>query len=177
MNHELRSLFLAFVALIALTVVSLSIMTAVGVDKTQIGSMFVTIMGFATLIMFHWRTTSQAASKVEEVKRAAVESASVVAMNVEQVKQTVAASTAAADHKLDLITKTTNDTHTLVNNNMGVQLRLNADLSRWKADQSGDPQAIEAAVIARKAYDDHMLKQSNVDMQAHIDASKEAQPG
>ena len=57
--------------------------------------------------------------------------------------------------------------HILVNNNMMVQLRLNAELSRWKADHSkNDPDCeeyIRAAEAAERALKEHIERQLEVD--------------
>lgn len=53
--------------------------------------------------------------------------------------------------------------HTLVNSAMGVQLRINADLSRWKADRTGNPEHAKDAEKAEKLYLEHEESQAKVD--------------
>lgn len=90
--------------------------------------------------------------------------AKIAAIKVEDVRNTLVVTTDITTEKLDKLAKVTDDVHTLVNSNMGVQLRLNAELSRWKADNSkGDKLAEDAAIEAEKAYRDHMAKQHEVD--------------
>lgn len=53
--------------------------------------------------------------------------------------------------------------HTLVNSATGVQLKLNAELSRWKAVQTNDPDHSIAADKAERLYLEHEEKQAKVD--------------
>lgn len=55
--------------------------------------------------------------------------------------------------------------HTLVNSATGVQLRLNAELSRWKAVQTNDPDHMKAADKAEQLYLEHEERQAKVDRQ------------
>lgn len=54
-------------------------------------------------------------------------------------------------------------THTLVNSNMGVQLKLNAYNSQIVAELRKNPEDIEAATLAKKMLLDHERKQTKVD--------------
>jgi hypothetical protein len=73
----------------------------------------------------------------------------------------------ATAHQIAVVSDVTKDVHTLVNSNMGVQLKLNAELSRWKANQmKGGPGAADAeraAVEAEFIYQSHVAKQHAVD--------------
>lgn len=53
--------------------------------------------------------------------------------------------------------------HKLVNSAMGVQLGINADLARWKADRTGNPEHVKAADKADKLYFEHEESQARVD--------------
>jgi hypothetical protein len=53
--------------------------------------------------------------------------------------------------------------HTLVNSNMGAQLKLVMELSEFKASVSPTPENMEAAKLARTAYESHQTKQALVD--------------
>jgi len=53
--------------------------------------------------------------------------------------------------------------HTLVNSNMGAQLKLVMELSEFKASVMPTPENIEAAKLARAAYESHQMKQALVD--------------
>ena len=64
---------------------------------------------------------------------------------------------------LALIKSTGEKVHTLVNSQMGAQLLLVRNLSEDKAISDPTPVNIEAARIARTAYEDHQRKQSIVD--------------
>lgn len=65
--------------------------------------------------------------------------------------------------KLNRIGKVAEQTHILVNSRMGVQLRYVADLSAWKAKQTGDPADQLAADQAQKLLAEHEGKQAQVD--------------
>lgn len=95
------------------------------------------ILGFGALIatsLFGVLNTKRTEQKVEKL-----------AANVDSVKSTGEA------------------VHTLTNSNMGVQLKLNAELSRWKAVETGHPVDITAAEEAERMYADHQRKQGIVD--------------
>lgn len=64
--------------------------------------------------------------------------------------------------------KLAEDTHTLVNSNMGVQLKLGMDLSEFKASTTGRPEDIQAAKLARHKYEEHVKKQAIVDSGAQF---------
>ena len=63
----------------------------------------------------------------------------------------------------ETLERVTNDTHTLVNSNMGVQLKITALTSARVAQLTGHPDDIAAAEIAKFAYDEHVKKQAMVD--------------
>jgi hypothetical protein len=65
--------------------------------------------------------------------------------------------------KLDRISETGEKTHTLVNSNMGAQLKLNATVTHRLAMLTGDPVDEEAAVLSKKMLDEHEAKQAVVD--------------
>lgn len=64
---------------------------------------------------------------------------------------------------LKTIEKVGKDTHTLVNSNMGIQLKLGMDLSEFKAITTKLPEDIAAANLARSMYQEHVKKQNVVD--------------
>jgi len=84
---------------------------------------------------------------------------------VSQVASDLEHSTTATDKKLDALAIVAEATHTLVNSNMAVQLKLTAELSRWKADQTNDPEHILAAEHAERLLKEHEHKQALVDSQ------------
>ena len=73
------------------------------------------------------------------------------------------ATTSSTTARLQSLSKTTGDTHTLVNSNMGVQLHLNAAVSRRLASLTGDPDDAAAAILAEQLYHEHQAKQKVVD--------------
>lgn len=68
-----------------------------------------------------------------------------------------------AGRKLNAIAKTGEATHSLVNSNFGIQLKLTSVVSRRLADLTNAPADIEAADLAKRAYDAHMAQQAIVD--------------
>jgi hypothetical protein len=96
-----------------------------------------------------------AATKIKEVAAAAVE-----------VKETLAATNQSFGTKLESIAKTADDTHTLVNANMGAALNVNRISTRRLADITKDAADIEAADKAEELYLAHERKQATVDAAA-----------
>lgn len=92
------------------------------------------------------------------------------AEKVAEVASDLKASSSDSNTKLDGLiaqsadqTKVMDATHTLVNNAMAAQLRLNKAVTRRLANMTGDPIDIEAADVAEIAYDEHQKKQQVVD--------------
>lgn len=81
----------------------------------------------------------------------------------EQVKTTLAVNEAKSDRKLAKIEATGEKTHTLVNSNMGAQLKLNAVATRRLADLTKDQDDINAANLAAKMLKEHEGRQAVVD--------------
>lgn len=65
--------------------------------------------------------------------------------------------------KMAQLSKVAGKTHTLVNSNMGIQLKLNAGNSQIVAELRGRPEDIEAAKLAEKMLTEHEGKQAQVD--------------
>lgn len=82
---------------------------------------------------------------------------------VDEVKTTLEVATKKADDKTDAMADVLNDVHTLTNSSMGLALESNANLARWKADQTHDPTDETAARKAEKALLEHKSKQKTVD--------------
>ena len=80
-----------------------------------------------------------------------------------QVKARLETVTTDTAKHLDVIEKTGEKTHTLVNSNMGVQLRMHADLTQRMAEKTKEPEDIAAALQAKKLWDEHQGKQATVD--------------
>jgi hypothetical protein len=89
----------------------------------------------------------------------------------EEVKTTLKATNAEVGDKLDGIAKVGEATHVLVNNNMAIQLRLNAVLARRLADAPGATPADRAAAdAADRLLAEHLAKQDRVDATALTNA-------
>jgi acyl-CoA reductase-like NAD-dependent aldehyde dehydrogenase len=108
----------------------------------------------------------QAKADAEKAQNAAA-SAALEALKaktqVAEVAQTLSDTHSATSDKLDDLAKVTDTIHTLTNNAMGVQLRLNADLSRWKANETKDPADVRAADLAAMLLNEHNAKQATAD--------------
>lgn len=68
-----------------------------------------------------------------------------------------------SETKLREVQQLGEETHELVNSGSLVQLKLNAELSHWKAKQTGDPEDIRAAETADKLVAEHIEKQKRAD--------------
>lgn len=119
----------------------------------------ITIIGFCGVVvtglfthLSTLNTAEQTREQVADVKTALVE---------KDEKQGV---------QLDGISKMGERNHVLLNNNMSIQLKSNAELSRWKANQTKDPRDIKAADEAEQLYHEHQGKQMKLDAQDAKDA-------
>jgi hypothetical protein len=111
------------------------------------------------------RKTRKDARETRAEAARASEAATEAASRVEEVKTTLQTNTTATDVKLQSIAATGEKTHTLVNSNMGVQLKLNAVLSRRLADMTKAPLDISVADQAERLLREHEGKQASVDAQ------------
>lgn len=75
-----------------------------------------------------------------------------------------------AGRKLNAIAKTGEQVHTLVNSNMGTQLKLNAISLRRLATITNDPVDVDAAMLAEKLLKEHDAKQAAVDAKKVVDS-------
>ncbi len=126
------------------------------------------ILGFCGMIatqLFSMLQQARAAKKVEEATVAVQHKVEEVAVKAEEVKASLKQTTADKNARLDAIEKTGLATHTLVNNNMGLQLKLTEIATKELADVTGKPEHIRAAAEASRLYKDHMTKQAVVDKQ------------
>jgi hypothetical protein len=94
----------------------------------------------------------RAATAAEAARTTAVD----VARRVKTVKETLEASTANTDKKLDVI-------HTLVNSKLGLALTAVADLKRREANRTRDPDDVHSAELAELALSEHTAAQKSVD--------------
>ena len=65
--------------------------------------------------------------------------------------------------KINRIERVGIDTHTLVNNNMRIQLKLNMELARRMAKVSETEEDMKIADTAEEVYEEHLRKQAIVD--------------
>jgi len=85
------------------------------------------------------------------------------AVATEEVKQTLATNTAATTDKLQTLTVQGDAIHTLVNSNMGAQLKVAAVALRRIATMTKDPGDVGIALEAERLFADHVAKQAVVD--------------
>lgn len=90
-------------------------------------------------------------------------SANKAADKAEQVKVDLKESNAQTDDKLNAIALVADKTHTLVNSNMGAQLRISAVALRRVADITKHPDDDAAANLAENVLKEHEAKQAVVD--------------
>lgn len=134
-------------------------------DIVQICTAFFSLVGVVVLAYLGYLGTKiktgqatvaagqeKAAGKVEEA-----------AAKVATVKTDLARTNEETSRKLDDLARVSADTHTLVNNNMGVQLRLNAAVTRRLADKTGDSEDVKAAELSARMLKEHEDKQRVVD--------------
>jgi len=112
----------------------------------------------------------QAAKDAKEAAAAAVLQTSAVAKAAEGVRTELQIQGTSAKTQMDEIAKVGVDTqrvgidtHTLVNNNMGVQLKLAAGYARRLANITKAAEDEQAAAIAELALAEHLKKQAVVD--------------
>lgn len=93
----------------------------------------------------------------------AAEDAAHAAEKVEGVRLNLEGNQRQVTGQLESIEQTGKDTHTLVNNKMAIQLKINADKSRRLAEITKDPADILEALEAERMLDEHLGRQGNVD--------------
>lgn len=87
----------------------------------------------------------------------------VAAVKTEEVKEILAQTTAVTEDKLTDLQQVSKDTHTLVNSNMGLQLRLHAMVTKRLAAITGNEADEAAAELAEHMLLEHEAKQAKVD--------------
>ena len=101
------------------------------------------------------RTKQAVEDNTKEARKAAEQAAG----KVEAVKNTLDETTLSTDKKL-------NDIHTLVNSNMGVQLKIAATALKRIASMTSHPDDIAASNLANTKLAEHESKQNEVDQAA-----------
>lgn len=130
-----------------------------------IGAVFLGITQIVGMVLAYYRERDKVerdkvvAAKVEEVKAEATKAA----VKVVEVKADLRAVATRQDQKLTSIQEVGNANHALLNSGHEAQLKLGAELSRWKADHEGSEENLIAADKAEKLYQDHVAKQAKVD--------------
>lgn len=82
---------------------------------------------------------------------------------ITKLNMTIKIATTSVDGKLNNLETLGKTTHVLVNSNFGVQLKLNAMLSRELANVTLKKVHEDAAVVSEEAYNRHQVGQSIVD--------------
>jgi hypothetical protein len=153
------------------------------ITDTVITGSITAVLGFMTTIFTGVMTyymaklnikQAAAAVKVEEAASLAKKvdaKVDVVAVKAEEAKKTLEVNTAEVGDKLNGLQtvaleskKIAVDTHTLVNSNFGVQLKLNRDLShRIASSPDATEEDKKIADLAETVYQEHLRKQAVVD--------------
>lgn len=121
------------------------------------------------LLLAHQITRARSKEKKEdwarqdEVAKRAAESSKAAQVAAAEVKTTLAENEVRSRATLKEIVDTGEKTHTLVNSNMGVQLKLNAAVTKRLAGITKDPDDISAAHLASVMLAEHEKKQATVD--------------
>lgn len=95
--------------------------------------------------------------------RAAAKSAKLAVDAADAVRKALDTATKATDTKLQAITETGDKVHTLVNANMGIQLKISAVALGRVAELTKHPKDIAAWETAKTALAEHERKQASVD--------------
>jgi hypothetical protein len=119
------------------------------------------IGGCVTVVLAWLQLRTQVIMK--NTAKSAVATGKEAASKADDVKQDLKKTTGAIREQLTELGVVSRDTHTLVNNNMAIQLRLNASLSRRLADMTGKQEDKDAAEQADRLYREHEAKQTVVD--------------
>lgn len=130
------------------------------------------IAGIVTIVLA-WigrQTKVAVESTAKEVKSAVQVASSKAVVAANEARAVVMENTATQNEKLEEIhkvateaKKTGEDVHTLVNSNMGTQLRISMVALRRVAELTNHPDDKAAAELAEKSYHDHQNKQTIVD--------------
>lgn len=102
----------------------------------------------------------------QRTKDAVVKTGKEAAGKAEEVKTTLEATTTKQAETLEGMAKVGEATHVLVNNNMAIQLKLNAVLARRLAETTKAASDLAAAVTAERLLAEHEAKQTVVDSHA-----------
>ncbi len=125
------------------------------------------ILGTVYLQILALRKAKETAEQAKRTGLLAQTAAAAAAGEAREVKDALAGTNADTSDKLDGIAKVAKDTHTLVNSNMAVQLKLNAAVTRRLANLTkGTPEGEadqKAAELAEKLSNDHESKQRTID--------------
>jgi hypothetical protein len=137
--------------------------TQIPIGITSLATFIIAWTGFRTM----QRSQAAAADKADGAAKAA-------AVLVAEVKTTLVTTDSHVSSKLDKIQQIADDTHVLVNNAMGQQLRMHAQKARQVADLTKDPLDIADANLAEEALSVHLKKQARVDhaVQARVEADE-----
>lgn len=116
---------------------------------------------YVSLAALIWAATAYiqerlASAREQRLREEAKAAAKKVAETAEEVKRVLAINSTITDDKLATI-------HTLVNSSMGAALKMNAELSRWKATAEPSTENLAAAELAEQVYREHQGKQKTVD--------------
>ena len=104
----------------------------------------------------------RAITATEDASKAATKVKETLEQNTAEVAQIASDRADVVNDKLEAIVKTGDITHRLVNSQMETQLRMVAELSRSKANNTKDKADLRAAEIAEKALAEHIKGQSQL---------------
>ncbi len=138
-------------------------------DRVQIITAYIGLIGLVFQgVMAYLMARLKAEQMTRSRQAAAAEEGA--AIQVKKVARSLRKESASAEQRFDDLAKVGRATHTLVNSNMEIELKKNAELSRWKSDRTGALEDIRAAEVAEEKYAAHMVKQAAVDARTAVDA-------
>jgi hypothetical protein len=145
-------------------------LTQIPIAITSLATFIIAWTGFKNM----QKTQAVAADKADSAAKAADGAAKAAAVLVAEVKTNLATTDNHVSSKLDKIQQIADDTHVLVNNAMGQQLRMHAQKARQVADLTKDPLDEADAKLAEEALSLHLKKQARVDhaVQARVEADE-----
>jgi X-X-X-Leu-X-X-Gly heptad repeat protein len=152
-------------------------LTQIPIAITSLATFIIAWTGFRTMQRSQAAAAaaaSGAAKAADGAAKAADGAAKAAAVLVAEVKTTLVTTDNHVASKLDKIQQIADDTHVLVNNAMGQQLRMHAQKARQVADLTKDPLDIADAKLAEEALAVHLKKQARVDhaVQARVQADE-----
>lgn len=135
-------------------------------DQNILFMLFGTMTSAFSSVIAFWLGSNASTKDKDATISTALKANDAAAVTAQEVKTKLAQTETDTDKKLQDIGKVSESIHTLVNSNMGVQLKLNATLADRIAAMTGDQNDIDSAKEAHAILAEHNAKQEVVDSNA-----------